>query len=76
MTEGLLCNQNIIGSWFRLPSSYEESIVEKDIERTAFLEGYGVKVIRIPNNEISRNFHGVCEYIDVVVRQSLSQPIG
>ena len=55
---------------------YEESNVEKDIERTAFLEGYGLKVIRIPNNEISRNFHGVCEYIDVVVRQSLSQPIG
>ena len=41
--------------------------------RTAFLEGYGLKVIRIPNNEVNNNFDGVCEYIDTVVKQSLSQ---
>ena len=41
--------------------------------RTAFLEGYGLKVIRIPNSEIHSNFEGVCEYIDTVVKQSLSQ---
>ena len=52
---------------------YEGRNVEKDFERTAFLEGYGLKVIRIPNNEVNRNFRGVCEYIDSVVRQSLSQ---
>ena len=34
---------------------------------------YGLTVIRIPNNEIGENFRGVCEYIDAVVRQSLSQ---
>ena len=52
---------------------YEEGNMEADAERTAFLEGYGLTVIRIPNNEVSRNFRGVCEYIDVAVKQSLSQ---
>ena len=52
---------------------YEDRNVEKDAARTAFLEGYGLKVIRIPNNEVNRNFRGVCEHIDEVVKQSLSQ---
>ena len=52
---------------------YEDVNAEKDTERTAFLESYGLTVIRIPNNEVNRNFRGVCEYIDAVVNQSLSQ---
>ena len=52
---------------------YENSNMEKDAERTAFLEGYGLTIIRIPNNEVSRNFRGVCEHIDNAVQQSLSQ---
>ena len=52
---------------------YEDGNAKQDAVRTAFLEGYGLTVIRIPNNEVSRNFRGVCEYIDVAVRQSLSQ---
>lgn len=52
---------------------YEDRNAEKDAERTAFLEAYGLKVIRIPNNEVSKNFCGVCEYIDAAVKQSLSQ---
>ena len=52
---------------------YEDDKLEKDAERTAFLEGYGLTIIRIPNNEVSRNFRGVCEYIHLVVQQSLSQ---
>ena len=52
---------------------YEDGKMEKDTERTTFLEGYGLTVIRIPNNEVSRNFQGVCEYIDATVKQSLSQ---
>ena len=47
--------------------------MEKDAERTSFLESYGLTVIRIPNNEITRNFRGVCMYIDAAVKQSLSQ---
>ena len=52
---------------------YDDENMEKDAERTAFLESYGLRVIRIPNNEVNRNFRGVCEYIDAAVRQSLSQ---
>ena len=52
---------------------YENENTEKDAERTAFLENYGLRVIRIPNNEINRNFRGVCEYIDLMIEQSLSQ---
>ena len=52
---------------------YEDSNVVKDAERSVFLEGYGLTIIRIPNNEITRNFRGVCEYIDAAIRQSLSQ---
>ena len=52
---------------------YKDGNMEKDTERTTFLEGYGLTVIRIPNNEVSRNFQGVCAYIDAAVKQSLSQ---
>ena len=55
---------------------YEPDNAQKDDERTEFLKEYGLKVIRIPNNEIGRNFRGVCEYIDAAVKQSLSQPFG
>ena len=50
---------------------YEDKGMEYDTERTAYLEQYGLRVLRIPNNEVNRNFRGVCEYIDVAVRQSL-----
>ena len=52
---------------------YAEKNIKNDAIRTAFLEGYGLKVIRIPNNEVVRNFRGVCAYIDAAVKQSLSQ---
>lgn len=53
---------------------YGAEQVAKDAERTAFLNGYGLQVIRIPNHEVSENFEGACAYIDAVVgRQSLSQ---
>ena len=52
---------------------YETDEMEKDAERTSFLERYGPTVIRIPHNEVSRNFLGVCEHIDSAVKQSLSQ---
>ena len=55
---------------------YEPDNIQKDNERTEFLKGYGLKIIRIPNNEVAQNFRGVCEYIDAAVKQSLSQPVG
>ena len=50
---------------------YEADAIQKDADRTTFLERYGLTVIRIPNNEVSRNFRGVCGYIDATVKQSL-----
>ena len=44
-----------------------------DEQRTAFLEQYGLKVIRIPNALIKKDFGYVCAYIDHIVQQSLSR---
>ena len=52
---------------------FTEEGLAYDTARTAFLESYGLKVIRIPNNEVNRNFRGVCEYLDRIIEQSLSQ---
>ena len=52
---------------------FEPEEIQKDADRTAFLESYGIQVIRIPNNGVTQNFPGVCEYIDTAVKQSLSQ---
>ena len=51
---------------------YTEEGKQYDEERTAFLEEYGLKIVRIPNTEIQKNFRGVCEHIDLLVEQSLS----
>ena len=52
---------------------YDEINVEKDIERTKYLEEYGLTVLRIPNNQINQNFRGVCEYIDNIVNPSTNE---
>ena len=52
---------------------YEDETIRKDAERTAFLEQFHLTVLRIPNNEIHSNFQGVCQHIDWLVQQSLSQ---
>ena len=55
---------------------YEESGLVKDKIRTQRLESRNLTIIRIPNNEVSNNFRGVCEYIDLFVKESLHQPDG
>ena len=52
---------------------YEEAGKEYDLKRDRYLSGYGVKIIRIPNNAVNENFDGVCEYLDHEIQQSLSQ---
>ncbi|MBQ7623815.1 MAG: endonuclease domain-containing protein [Clostridia bacterium] len=52
---------------------YEEKGVSYDKERSAYLEKYGLKIIRLPNNEINNNFYGVCEFLDGEIRRSLSR---
>lgn len=53
---------------------YEEAGLQKDMQRTEYLKGYDITVLRIPNNYVNGNFEGVCEYIDLAVQRSLSQP--
>ena len=52
---------------------YEADATQKDAERTAFLEQYGLRVLRFANNEVNENFSGVCEYIDLAVKQTAGQ---
>lgn len=52
---------------------YTDEGKQYDSERTAFLVGYGLTVIRIPNTEIFYNFKGVCDYISHIVEQSIGQ---
>lgn len=51
---------------------YDDIGVSKDEQRTKYLEDQGLKVVRIPNNEIHSNFRGVCEFIDNEIQKSLS----
>ena len=50
---------------------YDEKETEKDALRTEFLEQYGLRVIRISNLDVNKNFEGVCMFIDNEVNQSL-----
>jgi len=52
---------------------FEDQQIEKDKERTIYLEGYGLRIFRITNHEINKNFEGVCQSIDHIIKQSLSQ---
>ena len=47
---------------------YTEENKKYDKERTNFLEKYGLIVLRIQNPEINKNFEGVCEDRDNVIK--------
>ena len=51
---------------------YTEEGRQHDEERTAFLNEYGLTVIRFTNFDIRDKFQGVCLYIDHVVKRSLT----
>ena len=53
---------------------YEEKGLLKDKIRTERIKLRNLAVVRIPNNEVNRNFEGVCQYIDNAVKESLRQP--
>ena len=52
---------------------YNENGREYDAERTEFLKGYSITVIRFLNKDINDNFDAVCKYIECAVEQSLSR---
>ena len=53
---------------------YESTGIEYDSKRTEHLEKLGLRVIRIPNNEVFKNFEAVCSYIDMAVNERLNPP--
>ena len=48
---------------------YDKINIEKDTERTKYLEQFGLTVVRIPNNYVNQHFREVCEYIDNIVKE-------
>ena len=50
---------------------FEEEGLLNDEKRTEYLAQFGIKVIRISNLDILKNFEGVCVYINKIVNQLL-----
>ena len=50
---------------------YTDVQIVKDEERTKDLNDLNISVVRIPNEQIDKNFKGVCRYIDSIVLESL-----
>ena len=53
---------------------YEDKGLEADRERTEFLKSYGIRVLRIPNNAVTKNLRGVCDYIDGILKGTIPFP--
>ena len=49
----------------------EPEEIEYDRRRTAFLEERGLYVLRISNLDVMREFRGVCETIDLAIRDRM-----
>ncbi len=47
---------------------YEPDKLQQDAERTCNLEAMDLTVLRFTNNDITTNFRGVCEYIDLLIQ--------
>ena len=51
----------------------EEENAQYDMERTKFLEEYGIQVLRFKNYEIINNFINVCGYIDKIANERMNK---
>ncbi len=47
--------------------------IEKDNRRSAFLEEYGLYILRFSNLDVLQNFEGVCQYIDLTIDKLTKQ---
>ena len=52
---------------------YTDEGIKNDEFRTEILHDYNLIVIRFTNNQINRNFSGVCSYIDSTVKDILAK---
>ena len=51
---------------------YTDEGIQNDEFRTEILNGYDLFVIRFTNNQINKNFKGVCAYIDATIKDILT----
>jgi len=56
-------------------SHFTEEGKSCDDERTAVLEGYGLRIMRFTNQEVLRNLEGVCEAIETASAESPPTPL-
>ena len=54
---------------------YEPQGMTYDAERSAFLSSLDLEVLRFSNRDIDREFHGVCEQIDITIQSRLQGPL-
>ena len=47
--------------------------VEYDQRRTVYLESQGLQVLRFSNLDVMRQFHSVCEAVDMAVKERTAQ---
>lgn len=50
---------------------YEDDGPERDRRRTEYLNGLGIDVLRVLNNDIRSNFCGVCDHIEQEIRKRI-----
>ncbi len=48
---------------------FEEQGKAYDLERSAFLESLGLKVVRYSNYDIDRHFSAICEQIELIIKE-------
>ena len=54
---------------------FEAQGVAYDMERSAFLQALGLRVLRFTNRDVDRDFCGVCEQIDLVIQERTQSPL-
>ena len=52
---------------------YHKENMQHDKIRTEYLEGFGLRIIRISNSDVNNSFYEVCERLDREIQKSLSQ---
>ena len=52
---------------------YERKKKAYDDFRTEVLNGYDLNVIRFTNDQIDKNFYGVCQYVQLIVDKALKR---
>ncbi|WP_126029411.1 endonuclease domain-containing protein [Bifidobacterium callimiconis] len=50
---------------------FRYDVREQDNDRTHILEARGLHILRFANNDVDRNFEGVCAVIDTLVQQRI-----